>query len=216
MFKEQEMTKHSKTHSPAYAQIALDIAARIARGELKEETKVSGRSTMSSEYGVSPETIRRAMILLEQTGVVYVAEKSGIIIKSKEKALTYLQQYSYELGVELLRDDLKDAMARKAAVDKEITQIVKQIIDMTDRFRNSDPLNKFEVVLTKNSGLIGKTLKESKFYQETKATVIALKRDRQLFASPGPDIVFNENDVIVLVGRIDSEEDVKQFVEKQL
>jgi K+/H+ antiporter YhaU regulatory subunit KhtT len=210
------MVRHTKTQSPAYAQIALDIAARIARGELKEETKVSGRSTMSSEYGVSPETIRRAMILLEQTGIVYVAEKSGVIIKSKEKALTYLQHYSYESGVELLKDDLKDALIRKATIDKEINQIVSQIIDMTDRFSNSDPLNKFEVVVPKNSWLIGKTLKETEFYQQTKATVIALKRNRQLFTSPGPDFVFNENDVIVIVGRIDSEEDVKRVVEKQI
>lgn len=209
------MDRQTKAQTPAYAQIALDIAARIARGELKEGTKVSGRSTMSSEYGVSPETIRRSMILLEQTGIVYVAEKSGVIIKSKEKALTYLQQYSYEAGVELLKDDLKDAMSRKAVIEKEITQIVGQIIDMTTRFSNIDPLNKFEVALTKDSWLIGKTMKESKFYQETKATVIALKRNRQLFASPGPDIVFNENDVIVFVGRIESEEDVKRFVEKQ-
>lgn len=209
------MSRQTKTQSPAYAQIALDIAARIARGELKEETKVSGRSTMSSEYGVSPETIRRALILLEQTGIVYVAEKSGVIIKSREKALTYLQHYSYESGVELLKDDLKDALARKAEIDKEISQIVTQIIDMTGRFSNSDPLNKFEIVIPANSWLIGKTLRESEFYQKTKATVIALKRNRQLLTSPGPDIVFNENDVIVIVGKIDSEDDVKRMVEKQ-
>lgn len=210
------MIRHSNTKFPAYAQIALDIAARIARGELKEETKVSGRSTMSSEYGVSPETIRRAMILLEQTGIVHVAEKSGVIIKSKDKALTYLQHYSYEAGVDLLKDDLKDAMSRKVKIDKEINQIINQIIDMTDRFSNSDPLNKFEVVVPESSWLIGKTLKETRFYQKTKATVIALKRNRQLFASPGPDVIFYENDVIVLVGKIDSGEDVKRFVEKQL
>lgn len=210
------MTRRIKSQSSAYAQIAIDIAARIARGELKEGTKVSGRSTMSSEYGVSPETIRRAMVLLEQKGIVRVAEKSGVIIKSKDKALTYLQQYSYDTGVELLKDDLKDALAKKAAIDKEITQIVTQIIDMTDRFSNIDPLNKFEIMVPKGSKLIGKTLKESKFYQETNATVIAFKRNRQLFTSPGPDIVFLENDVIVVVGHIASEEDVRRFVHKQL
>ena len=42
--------------TPVYLQIAVDIASRIARGEFKENTKIYGRSVMSSEYGVSPET----------------------------------------------------------------------------------------------------------------------------------------------------------------
>ena len=43
-----------------YLQIALDLATRIARGELAEGSRIYGRSVMASEYGVSPETIRRA------------------------------------------------------------------------------------------------------------------------------------------------------------
>ncbi len=207
------MLKKSKAQPPAYAQIALDIAARIARGELKEDTKVSGRSTMSSEYGVSPETIRRAMILLEQTGIVHVAEKSGVIIKSKEKALLYLQQYSYDAGVDLLKDELKEALAHKTAIELEIINIINQIIDLSDRFSNIDPLKKFEFFIPAESWLIGKTLKESKFYQHTKATVIAFKRNKQLLTSPGPDIVFYENDVVVIVGSPEVVDSVKRFID---
>ena len=47
-----------------YLQIALDLATRIARGELAEGSRIYGRSVMASEYGVSPETIRRALRLL--------------------------------------------------------------------------------------------------------------------------------------------------------
>ena len=44
-----------------YLQIALDLAGRVARGELPEGSRVYGRSIMASEYSVSPETIRRAL-----------------------------------------------------------------------------------------------------------------------------------------------------------
>ena len=40
-----------------YLQIALDLARRIASGELPEGSRVYGRSMMASEYNVSPETI---------------------------------------------------------------------------------------------------------------------------------------------------------------
>jgi len=72
--------KKDQIVSPVYSQIALDIALRIARGELKENTKVYGRSVMSSEYGVSPETIRRAMKLLEDMKIVETKQNSGTII----------------------------------------------------------------------------------------------------------------------------------------
>ena len=44
-----------------YLQIALDLATRIAKGELPEGSRIYGRSVMASEYNVSPETIRRAL-----------------------------------------------------------------------------------------------------------------------------------------------------------
>ena len=47
-----------------YTRIAISLAERIASGQLKEGDKISGRSKLSPEYNVSPETIRRALRLL--------------------------------------------------------------------------------------------------------------------------------------------------------
>ena len=44
--------------SAIYERIAVDLAKRIANGELAEGVKLSGRTILSGEYGVSPETIR--------------------------------------------------------------------------------------------------------------------------------------------------------------
>ena len=37
-----------------YLQIALDLARRIAKGELPEGSRIYGRSVMASEYNDSP------------------------------------------------------------------------------------------------------------------------------------------------------------------
>ena len=47
-----------------YTRIAISLAERIASGQLKEGDKLSGRSKLSPEYNVSPETIRRTLRLL--------------------------------------------------------------------------------------------------------------------------------------------------------
>ena len=46
---------------PQYMRIAASVAERIAEGQFAEGEKLSGRSKLSSEYQVSPETIRKAV-----------------------------------------------------------------------------------------------------------------------------------------------------------
>ncbi|MEA4848713.1 MAG: GntR family transcriptional regulator [Clostridiaceae bacterium] len=55
-----------------YEKIALDIAYSILNEEWKAGEMVKGRSTLSGKYSVSPETIRRALKLLEELQVVNV------------------------------------------------------------------------------------------------------------------------------------------------
>ena len=74
-----------QTWVPAqYLQIALDLAGRVARGELPEGSRVYGRSVMASEYNVSPETIRRALRLLADMKVVEVKPQSGAVVLSAD------------------------------------------------------------------------------------------------------------------------------------
>ena len=56
---------------PRYLKIAVDISARIASGDIIEGEKLKGRSVLSTEYNVSPETIRRAMSILSDKNVVH-------------------------------------------------------------------------------------------------------------------------------------------------
>ena len=71
---------------PQYMRIARSIAQRIADGELQEGEKLSGRSKLSSEYNVSPETIRKAVQVLQDRAVVNVREQSGVYVLSAAQA----------------------------------------------------------------------------------------------------------------------------------
>ena len=75
-----------RKQSTRYIDIALNIATLIVNGELSEGDKVSGRSTLAGRYNVSPETVRRAVTLLKESGVVDSSPKSGISILSAYKA----------------------------------------------------------------------------------------------------------------------------------
>ncbi len=122
---------------PVYSQIALDIAVRIARGDLKENTKISGRSKMASEYNVSPETIRRSFQLLQDMKIIEVLQSSGAIIKSRDNALKYIERNNIGNDFRNLKRELNALLKERSNMDKRINEIVSQIIDYSERFRNA-------------------------------------------------------------------------------
>jgi K+/H+ antiporter YhaU regulatory subunit KhtT len=201
--------------TPIYLGIALDISRRIAGGELPEGTKLYGRSIMSSEYGVSPETIRRSLKLLSDMNVVVVHHNSGAVVLSKENAKAYLARFDEYAGVQALRKKLKAAIADHATLTKQIYELVNDISGITVRVSPTNPFQNYEIDVPKDSPIVGKTLEELNFWQETGATVIAIKRKAQVFLSPGPYIRFEADDRIIFIGEERSIHAIQSFISAQ-
>lgn len=199
---------------PVYSQIALDIALRIARGDIQENTKVYGRSIMASEYGVSPETIRRSMKLLEDMQVLEVRQNSGALVLSAEKAKWYVEKFGQENDIRTRQKKLDELLEHQQDVSREISEVASTIVRINEKFTKSKPFHNYEATVPANSHVIGKTLGELKFWQQTTATVIAVRRGEQIILSPGPYATLHEGDIIVFVGNIKSTDMVINFLAK--
>lgn len=204
--------KNNDIISPVYSQIALDIALRITRGELKENTKVYGRSVMSSEYGVSPETIRRAMKLLEDMKIVETKQNSGTIILSAEKAGEYVERFGARNNIRSIQKRLNELIEEQEKLNRQIIKVAGNIVHINERFSQSHPFSNQEVNIPQSSSVIGRTLGELKFWQQTKATVIAIRRDDKIILSPGPYATLQGGDTIIFVGDVASAEAVSVFI----
>lgn len=202
----------TKRRQAVYEQIAGDIAARIVRGDLQENERLSGRSVLSSEYSVSPETIRRALNLLAEYDCVEVISNYGVIVGNKEAAIQYLESSSAMLNISELKHQLNVLMEKRAELDVEINRLISDIIDLNSRFAYTDPLKRFEFVVEKNSPLLGKTIGSSAFYQKTKMTIIAINRQGDMILSPGPNALLQENDILIAVGHPSGIDDVDTLV----
>ena len=197
----KEITSKRKSEPVAmYAKIALDIAYRIANGELAEGTRLSGRSLMSTEYGVSSVTIRRSFSLLEEMGVVRVLKNSGVLVNNQEFALSYITRHDTRETTRSRLSRMKELIDKHAAIEKELYETVRLLIDSNERFTASNPFFTYEVEIEKDSTCIGQSLGQLKFWQKTHATVIAIRRDGSIILSPGPDLQLEQSDVLVLVG----------------
>ena len=198
--------------TPVYSQIALDIALRISRGDLKENTKVYGRSVMASEYGVSPETVRRSMKLLEDMGIVETRQNSGSIVLSAEKAKEYVNKFGERNDIRLQLKNLRGLLIQQETLSHRIVETAEALIRVHERFPQTSPFTNYEVCVPQSSLLIGRTLGELQFWQETMATVIAIRRGEQIILSPGPYAHIQADDTIVFVCDVSRVQVVNTFV----
>ena len=184
-----------------YLQIALDLASRIASGELPEGTRIYGRSVMASEYSVSPETIRRALRLLADMKVVEVKPQSGAVVLSADNARRYIETFEEDVDVHALQIQLKELLGKYTELNRRMTDVVAALVKSRDTFSAAEgPLPNYEVQVPKNSPLIGKSIGSLKFWQSTGGTIIAIRRGQTVILSTGPYAELYDGDVIILVG----------------
>lgn len=202
----------SEIDRPIYQQIAIDIANRIYSGEFDEGTKIFGRSTLAGEYNVSPETIRRAMILLQDTNIVDVSHGSGIEVRSRAAAFEFIEKFKDINSINSLKNSILDIIEEKRKLENQLKIYIDKLVNYSERFKKSNPFAILEIEILGSSKLLGKNIAEVNFWQNTGATIIGIKRDNRIILSPGPYAEFRENDVFIMVGEEGSLERIKKFI----
>ncbi|MDD2534385.1 MAG: TrkA C-terminal domain-containing protein [Eubacteriales bacterium] len=201
-----------KIDTPIYAQIALDIAKRIASGEFAEGSKLAGRSLLSSTYRVSPETIRRSMHLLEDMGIARSETKSGFIILSRKEARHYVNRFKTKIEIQAVRQEIKTLFDQRDVIDEKINKLIDFLTRQADRLNSVIPLYPYEFQIENQSPLIGLTISQSKFWQNTGGTIVAIRRQGSTIFSPGPYALFELDDIFLITGDAGLEERINQFL----
>lgn len=194
------MEKEKTLTTSIYRKVAIDIAKNIANGKYTEGQKLFGRSVLASQYKVSPETIRKAVHILKSMDILDVEKGSGIEVVSVKKAIEFVESYN---NIETISETKNEVLIWAKKQVKETSEIVKKIqsiIDVAERFSNVNPFIPFEIKITNESIILGKTQEEVKFWENTGGTIIAINRGGTLIISPGPCATFFENDIFYMIG----------------
>jgi len=197
---------------PTYKKIALDIAHKIKEESIKEGSILYGRSVLASKYNVSPETIRRAVILLEDVDVVKSIKGKGILVISKSQAISFLNRNKSIDSMKEYKSQINNLLEKRKEIEDEMLKAINGIIDYSSRFDEVNPIIPIEFEIPSNCQYIGKTVAEIKLWQNTGATLIAIKRDGNLLLSPGPYIIINSGDIFIVVGNDEIKTSVPDFL----
>ena len=200
---------------PQYMRIAVSVAVRIADGQLAEGEKLSGRSKLSSEYQVSPETIRKSVQLLRDMQVVTVKEQSGVYVRSAENAKRYLQMVGEKNELRQKKQRLRALLAQQEAVARQVSELCGSILDdSVQPEQAAEQLKTFSCRVPQDWPDAGKTLGSLHFWQATGATVVAIRRAEAMFISPGPYAELYGGDLVIFVGDPEAREAVARFFRK--
>lgn len=202
----------SSTHGSRYQQLASDIASRIAEGGYQVGDKIFARSALASQYQVSSETARKAICVLAEWGIVEAEKGSGVTVKSRENALLFISRKREAKTLSHLKNSILEKAERQMVEMSEMKKQVKMLVDLTERFKSTNPFIPFEVTLGKKMPALGKKISELCFWQSTSATVVAIRKRGTLVLSPGGDTVLENGNVLYFIGDESSYSKVKYFL----
>lgn len=194
-----------------YQKIAIDLAHAIMMGEYHEGEKIHGRSTLAGRYNVSPETIRRAIAILQHVGVVKVSQGIGITVTSKAMAEKFTKSFNQKGEIQIFLEGLKGLMDIRRENDIKIESHLNKLQGYADRIM-SRWLDVGEIEIGKNSPAIGKTLSELKVRERTGTTIIAVIRDGFEQFSPDAGFVLRGEDVLLAAGSQEGQEKLQQLI----
>ncbi|MBH1941963.1 GntR family transcriptional regulator [Mobilitalea sibirica] len=206
------MEKNPKIASPRYQQIAADIASKIVDRNYKVGDKIYARSSIASQYGVSSETARRAILVLSDLEIVEATKGSGVIIKSYDNALGFVRQYNDIQTVNHLKRDMLESVERQARELEYFNECLTKLIKKTDRFRSLNPFVPYDIKITEETPYLNLSVSEVNFWHNTSATIIAIKRNDTVLLSPGPYAKILPDDIVYFIGDENCFERVQKFL----
>lgn len=185
---------------PRYRIIALRIAEQISSGQLQVGTKIHARSTLATNFGVSSETARRAISILEDLDIVETRHGSGAIIISREKAQEFVNSESDTQDLQNMQTALTNQIAEQQVGLVKLTQSLNTFIEQTQYYKQHNPFTPYELKLVNDSPIFDQTISELNFWHRTGTTLVGILHENHLTLSPGPYAKIYQNDTLYFVG----------------
>lgn len=185
---------------PKYLTIAEDIATKIVEKKYNVGEKIYARSSLASLYGVSAETARRAIAVLQDLNIVKATKGSGVIISSYENAANYVHRLEGVKTIRELQSNLSDSIKIQLSELNKLQEISEELISRTNRFHSINPFVPYQLEITESCPYLFKNISEINFWQNTRATIVGIRKNNELFLSPGPYATLEVGDILYFIG----------------
>ena len=207
--------KSIQIKQPKYQIIAEDIATKIVEKKYIIGDKIYARSLLASQYGVSAETARRAIAVLQDLNIVEATKGSGVIITSYENAANFVHRLEGVKSVRELQKELSLSIEKQFAELNNLQETAKELINRTNRFQSINPFVPFQLEISESCPYVSKSISEINFWQNTSATIVGIRKNNELLLSPGPYATLEAGDILYFIGDEICLSNAEQFLQVQ-
>lgn len=176
------------------------MAEKIANGWYQVGEKINARSTLASKYNVSPETARKAVNMLTDLGIVNIRQGSGTYVASREKAQLFIDRYQNTASIQEIRAEIQACVDRQQEDLEHLSKLLNTLIGQTKRSHSTASFVPHDILIDEHCAYLGCSIGELNLWQQTGATVVAIKRNEDFIISPGPYETINAGDTLLFVG----------------
>ncbi|WP_042378811.1 GntR family transcriptional regulator [Streptacidiphilus melanogenes] len=127
------MTVPPADERPPYLRAADELRADIARGRYKVGDQLPGAPELEKRFGVAPMTLRNAMRVLREEGLIYAVQGRGTFVRQTPKQA---QGAGPEAGGEMVQvpaADLERLMTLLESQQEQIQQALQRIDALEER-----------------------------------------------------------------------------------
>lgn len=194
------MKPKNRVSLPRYQQIAVEIAERVVEGRYQVGEKIHARSTLASNFNVSPETARKAINVLVDLEIMEVRHGSGAYVSSKENAQKFVEKYRNVQSVKEIQQEIADSIDRQRKELTNFSELLEALVNQTKQVHDISPFIPYELKITEKALHLEKSIVELNIWQVTGATVVAIQTETELLLSPGPYAKLSIGNVVYFVG----------------
>ncbi|MGT2884777.1 TrkA C-terminal domain-containing protein [Streptococcus ferus] len=191
---------HSEIISSKYQKIAVEVAKRIANGEYEVGEKLKSRTILATQFNVSAETARKGLNILADMKILTLKHGSGAIVLSQEKAIEFLENYEITHSISVVKEHIRDRISKQEQGLAQLSELINEFLLQSQLVSRHSPLTPYELILTKDTEHLGKSISDLNIWHNTGATVIAIEHDGELILSPSPYTIIEKGDHLFFVG----------------
>jgi len=122
MIKEPAVAIDRHSYKPAYAQLVDILRLQIATGTLRPGDQLPSESQLCKLYRVSPMTVRRAINILVEQGVISTAQGSGTFVKAVDLGTATFDLHELQTLFSDRQTSVKLLEARVALADERVAR----------------------------------------------------------------------------------------------
>src|SRR5699024_7753754 len=144
------------------------------------------RSTLASNFNVSPETARKAVNVLVDLGIMEVQQGSGTYVVSRENAQLFVEKYKDVQSIQETRNEILESVDRQQEELNHFSHLLENLVIQTKKVHDFSPFIPYELDLTQEAQSLNKSISELNIWQKTGATIVGVQTTLEMILSPGP------------------------------